>query len=209
MTKFKHLHYIVGDIDAAFKGFYNAMLSDKKLSIFFENDHQIKMLIEKQKMHFKATLDMSEEVLKKSYVKLGEFHYDIRIPYVDFIKGSTMLEEYFLLHIPVMDSTRDIMDDIFEYFKIMQAYTAKGYLNRMISEDKKDIDEFFKYSYQEEDASFSSSIAYDKIKWLKSLLDAIEEEKDISFDENEGILREWLSETNSISLEKKAFLQDL
>lgn len=209
MTKFKYLHYIVGDIDAAFKGFYDAMLSDQRLSVFFENDQQIKMLIEKQKMHFKTTLDMSQEVLQKSYIKLGEYHYDIRIPYVDFIKGSSMLEEYFLLHIPLIDSSREIMDDIFEYFKVMKAYTAKGYLNRMINEDKKDIEEFFKYSCSEEDTSFCSSIAYDKIKWLKSLLDSIEEEKDVSFDENEGILKIWLSETTSISLEKKAFLVDL
>jgi len=128
---------------------------------------------------------------------------------VDFIKGSSMLEEYFLLHIPKSEASREIMDEIFEYFKIMKAYTAKGYLNRMIREDKKDIEEFFKYSCSAEDKRLSTSIAFDKIKWLKSLLEAIENEQEVAFNMDMKLLDNLTTELNMISHEKKAFLEDL
>ena len=69
---------------------------------------------------------MHREDLKESYIKLGECHYDLRIPYVDFIKGTNILEEYFLLHSQVEASSVVLMEEIFNYFKIMKSFTAKG-----------------------------------------------------------------------------------
>lgn len=120
-----------------------------------------------------------------------------------------MLEEYFLLHIPKMESSRGVMDDIFEYFRIMKAYTAKGYLNKMIQEDKKDIDAFFEHSTSDGSANFSTSIAFNKIKWLKSLLDMIKAEEEVIFDSEMTLLDDWITHLPNLTLEKKFFLEDL
>ncbi len=206
MRKFEYLDMVAEQVDEAFQKFYDAMLSDSRLLIFFNNKEQIKSLIVKQKEHFKATLRMTLAPLKESYIKLGEYHYDLRIPYVDFIKGSGMLEEYFLLHIPKGDNCTFIMHDIFEYFKIMKAYTAKGYLNRMIAEDKRDIDEFFKHSFSEQNTNLPSSVVYDKIKWLRMLIEAIEEGKEPPYDLN---INKPLDDYTGLTLEKRAFLEDI
>lgn len=52
MKIFIHLKKLVPYIDEAFEAFYNTMLNDLKLSVFFENDEQIKNLILKQKEFF-------------------------------------------------------------------------------------------------------------------------------------------------------------
>ncbi len=206
MRKFEYLSRVAEQVDEAFKKFYDAMLSDSRLLIFFENQEQIHRLIVKQKEHFKATLAMPHALLKNSYIRLGEYHYDIRIPYVDFIKGSGMLEEYFLLNIPKEDTYKEMMQDIFEYFKIMNAYTAKGYLNRMIAEDKRDIDEFFKHSVSEQNTNLPSSVVYDKIKWLRVLIEAIEEGKEPLYDLN---INKPLDDYTGLTLEKRAFIEDV
>ena len=139
MKIFIHLKKLVPYIDEAFEAFYNTMLNDLKLSVFFENDEQIKNLILKQKEFFSNSLSIPSDNLKTMYIKLGEYHYDIRIPYVDFIKGTDILEEHFLLNSQKFEKPVELMEEIFDYFKIMKSYTAKGYLNRMLSEDKRDI----------------------------------------------------------------------
>lgn len=209
MKKLKYIHEITPYIDDAFLEFYDAMLSDVKLSIFFENDEQIQNLIKMQKAHFTKTISMGETELKTSYIKLGEYHYDIRIPYVDFIKGSQMLEEYFLAHTTKNELSKEIMDDIFSYFRFMKSYTAKGYLNRMISEDKKDIENFFTYSADKEHLSLPPSIASDKLTWLKNLLETIESGGELDIQDTDTLLDSWLNELSSLSVEKRKFVDDL
>ncbi|MFT7004840.1 MAG: hypothetical protein ACJAWW_002205 [Sulfurimonas sp.] len=92
MKKFKYLTNIIPHIDDTFSAFYNTMLKDTRLSVFFETDEQIK--------HFTSSLELRTSALRENYIKLGEYHYDIRIPYVDFIKGSEILEEHFFTSHP-------------------------------------------------------------------------------------------------------------
>jgi hypothetical protein len=137
MKNFKHLDKLLPHMDAAFRSFYDAMLKDSRLAVFFRDNEQILNLIKSQKVHLIKSLDMSIDELKSNYIKLGEYHYDIRIPYIDFMKGTEILQEYFLLHIQESATESELMIEIFEYFKIMKAFTAKGYLNKMLQEDKK------------------------------------------------------------------------
>jgi len=208
MQKIYELKNIIPCIDTAFKEFYDSMLSDVKLSGFFESKEQVTMLIKKQKEHFINTLSMSDKELKESYVKLGEFHYDIRIPYVDFIKGSEMLEESILLHSSQDQLSHEMLNNIFSYFKNMKAFTAKGYLNRMIAEDKKDIDSLCPATDSDEQNNLSMSIAYEKIRWLKNLLDLIEKGGDLEYD-SEGLYTNWTKELSQLSEDKKKFLNNL
>lgn len=77
---FQYLNKLEPFINESFEEFYEAMLYDVRLSVFFENEKQIIMLVKKQKEHFIASLKMPKEILKQTYIKLGEFHYDLRIP---------------------------------------------------------------------------------------------------------------------------------
>jgi diguanylate cyclase (GGDEF)-like protein len=209
MNNLHYIHSILPHIDDAFSEFYKAMLSDEKLSIFFENSEQIEKLVELQKTHFIASLEMPELTLQMSYVKLGEYHYDLRIPYVDFIKGSQMLEEYFLIHTTKSENSKEVMSDIFKYFSYMKSFTAKGYLNRMIQEDKKDIENFFIYSETHDTNSINHKAATAKLIWLRELLEVIETGKELDFEEMDTLLDSWLEELSGISLEKKEFIDDL
>ena len=209
MPQFKLLSKILPFEDKAFEAFYKTMLIDVRLSVFFENEEQIRSLLEKQKAHFHASLSMHREDLKKSYIKLGEYHYDLRIPYVDFIKGTNILEEYFLIHSQEETSSVDLMEEIFNYFKIMKSFTAKGYLNRMLEEDKKDIDSFFEQTANHDDTYLPKSIISEKITWLKEMLHAIENDLDFSVDEGQSLLKDWLSEMSFLSLEKREFFENL
>jgi len=207
MIYLQNINKIVPYIDDAFTAFYDEMLSDPKLSIFFENDAQITHLIKTQKAYFIKSLEMSKDEIESSYVKLGEYHYDLRIPYVDFIKGAQMLEEYFLLHATKTDSSKEIIDDIIVYFDFMKSYTAKGYLNRMIQEDKKDIDKFFNLSQEEISEPMLSKNS--KIKWLRKLLDTIDRGDDIEIDNIDKLLDAWLGEIEKFSLKTREFIEDL
>ncbi|MCF6173698.1 MAG: GGDEF domain-containing protein [Campylobacteraceae bacterium] len=208
MEKLKFIDRILPYVDDAFDEFCDAMLGDQKLSMLFKNDVQIQNLMKMQKTYILKTLKMTKSELKSAYIKLGEYNYDIRIPYVDFIKGSQMFEKYFLLHTTKNKLSKEIMDDIFTYFEYMKSFTAKGYLNRMIQEDKKDIDNFFTYS-DEKHNSVHSPIISDKIVWLKNLLKIIEFGGEIDIKENDSLLDKWLHELSFLSSEKKVFIDDL
>lgn len=191
-------------MDDAFSEFYDAMLSDEKMSMFFQDDAQIHNLVKMQKIHFLRTIDMSGNDIEKAYVKLGEYHYDLRIPYVDFIKGSQMLEQYFLVHTTKNEFSSEIMDDIFKYFQLMKSFTAKGYLNRMIQEDKKDIETFFTFSG---DYKYIDTITVaSKIQWLREVLEAIEKGEELDLVKMELVMDSWITNLSELSEEKKALL---
>jgi len=207
MKQLQYIQQIIPYINDAFREFYDAMLSDSKLSIFFESQAQIQNLINIQQKYFLDSLELSLEEIERVYTRLGEYHYDMRIPYVDFLKGSQMLKEYFLVHTTKSQDSKEIMRDIFEYFNYMKSFTAKGYLNRMIKEDKLDIENFFNYSSENEHLSTNVSTA--KILWLRELLNVIESGGDIDVEQTDKLLESWLGELGSISMEKREFIDDL
>lgn len=209
MKVFIHLKNLIPYIDEAFEAFYDTLLSDLKLSVFFENDNQIKSLILKQKDFFYKSLTIPDDNLKLMYIKLGEYHYDIRIPYVDFIKGTDILEEHFLLNSQKYEKPINLMEEIFEYFRIMKSYTAKGYLNRMLSEDKRDIESFFEQTNLNQETYLPKAIVLEKIQWLRNLLNSIENDEDFDLNKNESIFNQWYKEVQFFTLEKRTFFEDL
>ena len=98
MTQFSQLNRIIPHIDTVFETFFDSMLKNSRFVIFFESEAQVKMLIEKQKTDFTASLEMSRDELRGTYMRLGEYHYGLHISYIDFIKGVEILQEQFILH---------------------------------------------------------------------------------------------------------------
>jgi hypothetical protein len=79
MKKFKNLERLLPHMDAAFTSFYERMLGDVRMSVFFKDAQQITNLIAMQKKHLIQSLTLSQDEMRKSYIKLGEYHYDIRM----------------------------------------------------------------------------------------------------------------------------------
>lgn len=210
MKKFELLDNLLPHIDKAFESFYDTMLNDVRLSIFFDSHEQIVQLIEKQKKSFTYSLKLNIEDVKTMYIKLGELHYDLRIPYVDFVKGTDILEQYFLIHCNHEKKLSvQIMEKIFKYFRIMKAFTAKGYLNRMLREDTKDIESFFENYISNNNTYLKKSIVITKLEWLKNLLYSIKTNGEFDFENNQNILGDWIHEMEFLSLEKRQFFEDL
>lgn len=209
MGMFEHIRELEPYVDDAFKKFYDTMLNDAKLKVFFQNQEQIDMLILKQKEHFRASLSMDKATLKKSYTKLGEFHYDIRIPYIDFIKGTEILQEHFLVHAQEVVSDMHNVEDIFSYFKIIKEFTAKGYLNRMITEDRKDIDLILQQTQESDDSNFPKQIVLDKIVWLNDFLSVIEKNDDFNIETQKKLFSNTADFSKFINIKQKNIYEDI
>lgn len=206
---FRELAVLSQDVDQAFQAFYDQLLEDEHFSIYFENDAQIRMLVQKQKENFLACLDMELDAIKENYVWLGEMHYDLRLPYVDFMKGMEILEDHFLLFVQSKPDSAELMSSIFTFFKVIKSNTARGYLNRMLVEDKKDLDVFFK-DLRIQDKEVDNRIVMERMQWLKNLLEAVEHRKlDAITDFDSEDFTNWLRQLEFISLEKQKFLEDL
>jgi len=184
------------------------MLKDTRLSIFFKDQAQIKRLIGKQKEYFIASLTMSHPQMKETYIKLGEYHFDLKIPYIDFFKASEILQEYFILSSNNISDAPNIRHEIFAYFKLMKSFTAKGYLNKMISSDLEDINNFTQTIDSVDQEYLPNKITLNKINWLKGLLNAIHNDLDWSH-ETQEYFEVWKNELQFIPDEKKQFFEEM
>lgn len=162
------------NLDRIFEQFYDSMLSNRDFSIFFRNDDQIRNLIEKQKKYFLSSLEDSEDQLKERYTRLGEIHYDIKLPFVDFFAAMGILEEGILLSVAAQHNGEELMRTAFKFFRLIRAYTAKGYLNRMLDADSGDIDHYLENVHRS--SEIDTLFATERIIWLKNLIFAIKVE---------------------------------
>lgn len=207
MKQFPKLNKIIPYTDAVFETFYDSMLKNSRFAIYFENEAQIKNLIEKQKHAFIVSLEMSYDEMRDTYTRLGEQHFKMRIPYIDFIKGAEILQEQFILKSHKADSD-GLMGEIFDYFKMMMSFTAKGYLNKMLEADREDIS-LFNHNIGTVDQTYlPNKITLNKINWLKGMLDAIENDSDWS-EETRDYFEIWKKELEFIPENKRQFFQEM
>lgn len=196
-------------IDSAFEAFYSMMLQDEKMSIFFTDQNQIIDLIYKQKNHFRHTLHLSPEEREESFFKLGSYHYKINIPYVDFMKGSEILEQYFLSHIDLKYEGENLIAETIKYFEIMKEFTARGYLNCMLEEDKQDIDIFFLHLNDMKETPLYQKVIIQKISRLRYLIECIQTDAVWEEDDSHLLLQQWLDESKELTPEKRHFFEQL
>lgn len=170
----KILKIIASDLDDIFEKFYDIILSNKDFSIFFRNDDQIRSLIKKQKRYFIKSLEQSDNDLKKTYTKLGELHYQLKIPYVDFFAAMGILEEGILIALTKHKKSSELIGSAFKFFRSVRAHTAKGYLNKMLDQDTRDIDLYLEKV--QKSSEVDTLFATERIIWLKNLIFAIKVE---------------------------------
>lgn len=168
----KRLHdYAEIDLDAVFEKFYDTMLSNADFSGFFKDTAQIKSLIVKQKQFLLDSIPMSDSEIKKRYIALGEMHHQINVPYVDYMAGMNILEQGMIHAVVSHNEPSEMIETTFHFFKIIRAYTAKGYLNKMLEADIKDIDNYL--SHVQRASEIDTLLATERIIWLKNVIFAI------------------------------------
>ncbi|MBI1173940.1 MAG: diguanylate cyclase [Sideroxydans sp.] len=162
------------DLDALFEKFYDKILSSKDLSGFFRDEAHIRSLIERQKAFLLDTITASDEDVRERYITLGEMHYELKVPYVDYVFGMHLLEEGLIHSIVAHGEPVALMDATFHFFKQVRAYTAKGYLNKMLKADIADIDLYLTHVQRASD--IDTALAIERMIWLKNVLFAIKME---------------------------------
>lgn len=163
------------DLETAFSHFYSRMLTNKDFANFFRDQKQIEALIHKQRAYFLTSLSLPEARLKELYISLGELHYDMKLPFIDFLAAMTILEEQILSIAARKENHADVIDATFRFFRTVRGYIAKGYLNRMLAVDLRDIDLYL--DNVQRSARLDTSFATERFRWLRQLLLAIQLEK--------------------------------
>lgn len=161
-------------LDKVFDDFYDLMLSNKDFSGYFTNPEQIMQLKEKQKTYFSSSFKLSDEELKTNYIRLGEMHYDLRLPFVDFSAAIQILQEGTIHAIYDAKLTAETLDATFHFFNLIRAYTAKGYLNKMLAQDIQDINLYLEKVSPSSEAH--NALAIDRMLWLKNFIFSIQKE---------------------------------
>lgn len=162
------------DLDVVFEKFYQTMLSTSDFSGFFRDQAQIRSLITRQKAFLLESIPMSDSELKKRYVALGEMHYTIGIPYVDYMAGLGILEQGLIHSLMAFPDRIEMLETTFHLFKVIRAYTAKGYLNRMLDSDIEDIDHYLSHVHRA--TEIDTLLATERVIWLKNVILAIQVE---------------------------------
>lgn len=171
MLRSKLQQYAEIDLDAVFESFYSIMLSNADFSTFFSGEEQIRSLIERQKKFLLETMILPDEEIKHRYIQLGEMHYDIKIPYIDYMAGMGILERGIIHSITSHDDFDEILEFTFHFFQQIRAFTAKGYLNKMLEDDINDIDLYLTHVHRA--TEIDTMLATERVIWLKNVLFAI------------------------------------
>lgn len=169
------LSCLTDDLEAVFSHFYTRMLSNRDFSQFFDSPAQIDALIHKQRSYFLTSLTLPEGQLRDIYVTLGEIHYDMKLPFIDFLAALTILEEQILAVAARKEEPEIIIEAAFSFFRKVRGFVAKGYLNRMLAVDLRDIDLYLDNVHRS--AKMDTSFATERILWLRQLLFAIQVER--------------------------------
>ncbi len=169
---FKYTKLNLNDV---FSEFYDTILSSPDMAVFFKNDEQIRSLIEKQKTFLLETILLEDDEIRSRYISLGEMHHNLKIPYADFSASVSILEQAIIQNIVKNEkSPSKIINHTFHFFRLVRAYTAKGYLNLLLESDIRDIDRYL--SNVNSTTNVDSVLATERIIWLKNVIFAIKVE---------------------------------
>ncbi|WP_303900894.1 GGDEF domain-containing protein [Thiohalomonas denitrificans] len=181
-------------LESIFEAFYERLMSDRHFSVFFRNDDEVRSLVVRQREHLRAALYEDEAHLKTRYRELGHLHHRIFVPYPDFSVGIDFLAEQFYAVVSRMpDTTNCSAEQVFQFFHKVKNYTARGYLDCMLEEDKANLEVFIEH--MQESRESLSGLLVKHLSWLNRMLRAIEREDedilpDLEMDNSEFI--EWI-----------------
>ena len=166
------LKALVPYLDEIMAVFYQEILSHQQMAVFFKSEEHIKQLIETQKKNFVDSLEDDDEAFKARYMRLGELHFDLRVPNVDFLRSTHILRTNFIDFAIKELNSIDLIKEIETYFRQADVYMSKGFLARQLTVDKTDLEALIAQYEQTESLNIDIGLAH--LKWLYSILIAIE-----------------------------------
>ena len=119
-------------LETIFEEFYQNMLNDDHLAVYFRDDEQIRALIEKQKQFLITSLHASREDIEAGYSRMGEFHRELNIPLSDIISGIEFIRKRVfrvLFENRSLDMYYETVDD---HFDLARNSMAKGYFKSQL-----------------------------------------------------------------------------
>jgi PAS domain S-box-containing protein len=160
-------------LDEILEVFYSRILSHEQMRRFFRDEAHIRAMIARQKSAFLDSLEDWSGV-KEHYTRLGAVHYQHQIPYIDFIKSTDILRQAFLDIALFKLQDIQLVATIEEYFRFVDQYMCKGYIDKLVVADKEDVASLIASFEKVETAQVEEELSH--LSWLYQLLLAIEKE---------------------------------
>jgi len=165
------LKELIPYLDDIMTTFYVEMLSHEQLSVFFKDKDSVNELIDKQKNNFIDSLDDNPSQLESRFRKLGSFHYDIKVPSVDFLKSTSIWKSAFNKYALTKIKNPELIFHIEDYFYQVDNHMSRGYLERQLEADVNDLEMLIE-QYSSEVVSNNDTLEH--LNWLKDILFALQ-----------------------------------
>jgi diguanylate cyclase (GGDEF)-like protein len=184
-------------LDGVFQDFYDRLLSDERFQVFFADDQQVRQLVQRQRQNLLDSLEESEEQLLNRYLRLGHIHFQLDIPYINFVAGMHLLADLCARLAANQLDDAELTLKVQDYFNRCTEYMAKGYFRRMLDEDEKSlrkIKALVAQSCQETECRILNPY----FNWFMELLHAVRTEDEASLPELniQGYLLQQLGDKN-------------
>ncbi len=128
-------------LPTAFEAFYSRLLSDPHFAIHFAGGHQqVRHLVDRQHALFTMLLAAERETFTAEYVRLGQLHSDLDIPFATFMRGADLLHDELLQVLANVTVDGMLLTDTMQLFARLKDLMAKGYLQRTLEADRADLD---------------------------------------------------------------------
>ena len=161
-------------LDDVFEAFYRRLLSDPHFAGFFRGDEHVRELILRQRESIRQAVYEEIPQLRDRYLALGRLHHRIFVPFADFAVGMDFLANE-VFNIIARDATlAPLCNTVFRFFKCVKDFTAKGYLEGKLEEDKRDLDMFISATRLSRESA--SGLIEQQLSWLRRVLEAIQRE---------------------------------
>lgn len=159
-------------LDPILQIFYKELLSHKYLAAFFGNDEHIQRLMNLQKKNFLDSLHDSEEEFIERYKRLGKKHFDLRLPAIDFLKGTEIFRSSFIDYTITELNDITLIKEILEHFRLADISMCRGYLESQIPVDREYLQNLMLQIAKTEKGVAQFGLPH--LAWLQDILSAIE-----------------------------------
>ena len=161
-------------LDGIFEAFYRRLLSDSHFAGFFRDDDHVRELIVRQRESLRHAVHEDIPHLRDRYTALGRFHHHIFVPFADFAVGVDFLANE-VFNIIAQDPKLVVLGhNVFRFFQHVKDFTAKGYLEAKLEEDRRDLDLFIATTKTSRETA--SGLIEQQLSWLRGVLEAIQGE---------------------------------
>lgn len=129
------LEVLIPYLDRVFNAFYDRLLSNDHFRSFFEDDEQIRGLVQRQRASFVESMGDDDDALRDRYVELGRLHHRLGIPFPSFMTGADMLNDELLGVLAHAADQGQLIYRSSQFLRRLKHLLARGYLDATIDRE--------------------------------------------------------------------------